>query len=129
MSITQGIPFDTSDPMFIPPDPNIHSNLPNGKANAKHPRDSPPLGSPKPYQQTNNNLQAPRTITKQHRSRGSLGTNVQRVIPVDEDVRRLFEECDIAKSNAHVLSQALTYARPEDLQENSVIRVCEEHSA
>lgn len=30
-------------------------------------------------------------------------------------MRRLFEECEIGRGNAQLLNQALTYARPEEL--------------
>lgn len=39
----------------------------------------------------------------------------QRVISADEDMRRLFEECEIGKGNAQLLNQALTFSRPDEL--------------
>ncbi|GJJ09343.1 hypothetical protein Clacol_003565 [Clathrus columnatus] len=39
------------------------------------------------------------------------------VIPPHEDMRRLFEECEVGRGNAQLLNQALTYARPEELNE------------
>lgn len=39
----------------------------------------------------------------------------ERVIPPDEDIRRLFQECKIARGNADVLSQTLAFARPDAL--------------
>ncbi|KAJ7141849.1 hypothetical protein C8R43DRAFT_1016600 [Mycena crocata] len=38
-----------------------------------------------------------------------------RIIPPDEDMRRLFQECKIGVGNATLLSQALVTATPEDL--------------
>jgi hypothetical protein len=35
----------------------------------------------------------------------------------------LFEECDVAKNNAQILSQALTFARPSTLHNDPVIQV------
>lgn len=118
----EGIPFDTSDPMFIPPDPNIQTNLSNGRAHPKPARSPSPTDSNQPHPLSTNFQQLPRPTPKQHRSHHSHGDSVQRIIPIDEDVRRLFEECDIAKGNSQLLNQALTYARPEDLTQNSVIR-------
>ncbi|KIJ47354.1 hypothetical protein M422DRAFT_45885 [Sphaerobolus stellatus SS14] len=37
------------------------------------------------------------------------------VIPIHEDMRRLFEECVVAKGNATLLNESLTFATPEDL--------------
>ncbi|KAJ7233200.1 hypothetical protein C8J57DRAFT_1480382 [Mycena rebaudengoi] len=37
------------------------------------------------------------------------------IIPPDEDIRRLFQECKIGSGNAALLSQALVTAAPEDL--------------
>lgn len=38
-------------------------------------------------------------------------------------MRRLFEECRIGTGNAQLLSEALTFAKPEDLKEKEIIRV------
>jgi hypothetical protein len=119
----QGIPFDTSDPMFVPPDPNIQASLSNGRAHPKLARSPSLTDSNQPHSLSTNFQQLPRSLSKQHRSHPSHGDSVQRIIPIDEDVRRLFEECDIAKGNSQLLNQALTYARPEDLVQNPVIRV------
>lgn len=110
--------------MFSPPDVNSQLILPNGNANSISNRDSPPgTASPNP---TINSLQPPRLTYKSHRPRGSQSSNkIQGVIPIEEDVRRLFEECDIAKSNANVLSQALAFATPDALPKNKVIIVSE----
>ncbi len=42
---------------------------------------------------------------------------------MDEDVKRLFEECAIGKQNVQLLNEALTYAGPEDLLTNKVLIV------
>ena len=39
-------------------------------------------------------------------------------------MRRLFEECNIGSGNAQLLAGALTFAKPEDLREKEIIRVC-----
>jgi len=114
-----GIPFDPSDPMFSPPDINTHPKLPNNRPNHRQHHDLPPLGSPKNNQHpTIHNTRA----NSKHRSRDSHDSHLQRIIPIEEDVKRLFEECEMAKGNAHVLNQALAYASPEELEENTVIR-------
>ncbi|KAG6889868.1 hypothetical protein C0992_003764 [Termitomyces sp. T32_za158] len=46
-----------------------------------------------------------------------------RIIPPDEDIRRLFQECKIGQGNASLLSQALALSRPEDLKKKDVIKV------
>jgi hypothetical protein len=38
------------------------------------------------------------------------------VIPPEEDMKRLFQECKIAKGNATVLSEMLAYAKPEQIE-------------
>ncbi|KAF8515729.1 hypothetical protein BU17DRAFT_93374 [Hysterangium stoloniferum] len=45
----------------------------------------------------------------------SPGSIREQVIPPHEDMRRLFEECEIGRGNAQLLNEALTFARPEEL--------------
>ena len=45
------------------------------------------------------------------------------IIPPEEDMRRLLQECDVAKNNAQVLSQALPFATPATLATDPVIQV------
>jgi hypothetical protein len=47
-----------------------------------------------------------------------------RIIPPEEDIRRLFQECVIGQGNASLLSQALALSTPEDLKRKDVIKVC-----
>jgi hypothetical protein len=42
------------------------------------------------------------------------------IVPPEEDARRLLQECKIGKGNARVLSEALTFAKPEDLTKEIV---------
>ncbi|KAF9529031.1 hypothetical protein CPB83DRAFT_279585 [Crepidotus variabilis] len=59
----------------------------------------------------------PRTVKdRKSPSRGD------RIIPRDEDIRRLLQECKIGQGNANVLSDALIGARPEDLKTTDVIK-------
>lgn len=46
-----------------------------------------------------------------------------RIIPPEEDMRRLFQECKIGQGNASLLSEALAYAKPEDLVKKDIIKV------
>lgn len=45
------------------------------------------------------------------------------VIPVEEDMRRLFQECRIGRGNATLLNEALAFASPSDLKEKDIIKV------
>lgn len=65
-----------------------------------------------------NSLQNPSRKYKTPESRN-------RIIPPDEDIRRLFQECKIGQGNASLLSQALALSRPEDLKKKDIIKVCD----
>lgn len=39
-------------------------------------------------------------------------------------MRRLMEECTIGQGNASLLSQALVFAKPENLKKDQIITVC-----
>ena len=45
------------------------------------------------------------------------------IISPEEDIRRLMEECEMARGNAQFLSSQLAYAKPRDLTTNDVIKV------
>lgn len=48
----------------------------------------------------------------------------QKLIELEDPyMRRLFQECKIGQGNAALLSQALTLSKPEDLNEQDVIKV------
>ncbi|KAL0061686.1 hypothetical protein AAF712_011494 [Marasmius tenuissimus] len=66
---------------------------------------------------------------KKHRSSRERERDAQKIIPPEEDIRRLFQECIIGKGNASLLSQALVHTTPEDFlsdntegQSNGIIR-------
>ncbi|KAI5118710.1 hypothetical protein M0805_004510 [Coniferiporia weirii] len=44
------------------------------------------------------------------------------IIPVDEDIRRLLQECKIGRGNARLLNEALAFASPSDLKEKEIIK-------
>ncbi|KAJ4484361.1 hypothetical protein C8J55DRAFT_510397 [Lentinula edodes] len=45
-----------------------------------------------------------------------------RIIPLEEDIRRLFQECKIGLGNASLLSQACVHAKLEELKKGEVIK-------
>ncbi|KZT03333.1 uncharacterized protein LAESUDRAFT_684169 [Laetiporus sulphureus 93-53] len=98
----EGIPFDTGDAMFYPPI-------------LRHSQQSlPPGAEPQPSP-----LQRPPPIVMSPKPRSSPR---QRVIPIEEDIRRLFQECNVGRGNASLLSESLAFAKPEDLKEKDIIR-------
>ncbi|KAF8645626.1 hypothetical protein AX16_007708 [Volvariella volvacea WC 439] len=92
-----GIPFDPDDAMFNPPVQSArHSYYSDGNV-TPFPLDAAP-GTP------------------------TASPTRNRVIPVEEDIRRLFQECKIGSGNAALLSQALAMTRPEELYKKDVIK-------
>ena len=51
------------------------------------------------------------------------GNSPAGVIPVEEDIRRLFQECRIGHGNETLLNEALAFASPSDLKEKDIIKV------
>lgn len=45
------------------------------------------------------------------------------MIPPEEDMRRLFQECKVGRGNASLLSEALKFAKPQELNRKGIIRV------
>ncbi|KIJ18196.1 hypothetical protein PAXINDRAFT_167451 [Paxillus involutus ATCC 200175] len=104
-----GVPFDTDDAMFSPP-----------VAPLARPASQYSLETPTFAQQTFSpeDLATPPVIDRappQSRRRYQ-----QRVIPFEEDIRRLFQECKIARGNADVLSQTLAFAKPDALESDLI---------
>lgn len=91
----KGVPFDTDDSIFNPPTSQNPSQVISTRVHRDRP--SSPVEQP---------------ITSRNR-----------IIPVEEDRRRLFQECKIGQGNAALLSEALTFAKPEDLARKEIIRV------
>lgn len=125
----EGVPFDPDDAMFNPPSPRrssafnltpsyppVHPQLLQSPVQPQTPP-PPPLQSPQPQPQT----QTSQLPTRPKREAPNQGV-LQRVIPPEEDMRRLFQECRFAHGNAHLLSETLTYASPEDLREKDIIK-------
>ena len=114
--------------MFNPPSPrrSTATPLPPGYQPPMHPQSlqttqtAPPLNTqpqapPPPPPQQPLQTQTPQP----NRAKREL----QRVIPPEEDMRRLFQECRFANGNAQLLSEALAFASPEDLREKEIIKV------
>ena len=117
------MPFDPDDAMFDPPLPRRANNTIgyNGQYHQQM-QPPPPTHMLPPSQQTGPGVRSPHPShplppVPQRRSKD------QRVISPDEDMRRLFEECEMAKNNAQVLSHSLTFALPEELGANPLIVV------
>ncbi|THU93819.1 hypothetical protein K435DRAFT_182579 [Dendrothele bispora CBS 962.96] len=53
--------------------------------------------------------------TKERSHRDKKKKPKDKIIPPDEDIRRLFQECKIGLGNASLLSQAVGHTKPEDL--------------
>ncbi|KAH8977421.1 hypothetical protein EDB92DRAFT_1917348 [Lactarius akahatsu] len=124
----EGVPFDPDDAMFNPPSPRRSSAFsPTPGYPPVHPQSlqspavpnvqpqTPPPSQPQPQTQT------PQQPTRPKREAPNQGL-LQRVIPPEEDMRRLFQECRFAHGNAQLLSEALTYATPEELREKDIIK-------
>ncbi|KAI0309899.1 hypothetical protein OF83DRAFT_1166758 [Amylostereum chailletii] len=106
----EGYPFDNDDAMFNPPAPRRRSFVPPSSW-PPQPAQSPSPNIPSKelgQQQQQTSPKPPSAKTKHTSSR-------TRVIPVEEDIRRLTQECRYAHGNATLLSEALAFARPEDL--------------
>jgi hypothetical protein len=128
------MPFDTEDAMFNPPlmsGRNSTYDYDTNSANATvgpivtyHDAtpivpDTPPVSRPPPRKRkTNDNSQSGENH-KPHRSHRRPD-----IIPPDEDMRRLFQECKIGMGNATLLSQALAMATPEQLGDNVIVVSC-----
>ncbi|KAH9948467.1 hypothetical protein B0H21DRAFT_733432 [Amylocystis lapponica] len=97
----EGIPFDTGDAMFYPPAPR------------------PPPSQNTPTSEQPFQVASPRPTVLRTKSKSS---SQNRVIPLEEDIRRLFQECKVGRGNAALLSEALAFAKPEDLKLKDIIR-------
>ncbi len=116
--------------MFNPPSPRRSTSPPlHGYQPPVHPQSlqtapqpqaqPPPPSQPQPLQPQTQTPQQPNRAKREAPSHGQL----QRVIPPEEDMRRLFQECRIANGNAQLLNEALAFASPEDLREKDIIKV------
>ena len=125
--------------MFNPPSPrrSTATPLPAGYQPPIHPQSlqttqtAPPLNAqpqapPPPPPQPQAQALQPQSQTPQQPNRAKREAphgQLQRVIPLEEDMRRLFQECRIANGNAQLLNEALAFASPEELREKDIIKV------
>ncbi|KAG1803187.1 uncharacterized protein BJ212DRAFT_992086 [Suillus subaureus] len=80
------------------------------------PADKPDVGIPF---DTESDMFSPPIVTtrppiEERPSRKSL--HQRGVVPLEEDMKRLFQECKIAKGNATILSEMLAYAKPGQME-------------
>ena len=117
------MPFDPDDAMFNPPSPRRSSAFsPTPSYPAVHPQSlQSPVQAQTPPLQPQPQTQSPQLPTRPKREAPNQGL-LQRVIPPEEDMRRLLQECRFAHGNAQVLSEALAFASPEDLREKDIIK-------
>ncbi|KAF8797720.1 hypothetical protein BYT27DRAFT_7204130 [Phlegmacium glaucopus] len=104
----EGIPFDTDDAMFQPPNTGQGAGydipIVSYQESSPLPIDSTPVT---PIPAANTKRKSP---VRNH------------IISPDEDMRRLFQECTIGQGNAALLSQALAHSKPEDLKKKEIIK-------
>ncbi|KAF8621475.1 hypothetical protein AX15_007767 [Amanita polypyramis BW_CC] len=98
----EGVPFDVDDSMINPP-----TSLQNGITGFAI--QYPTSTTPAPVF-LKNTLTEKRSVAK------------DRIIPPEEDIRRLFQECHIGMGNAALLSDALGACKPERLKTDAVIK-------
>jgi hypothetical protein len=101
--------------MFNPPAPTNGRLLPNS------PSQTPPPSAP--IAQMHSTVSQMRPPVKPSKYGSVQSGTPQRIVSADDEVKLLFEECNVASGNAQILSDALTYAKPEDTLTNSHIRV------
>jgi hypothetical protein len=104
----EGVPFDIDDAMFNPPMP---------RATSEYSLD-PHVYPGQPYQQQPPVHEHQEVPPGAKRNRSLRSRN--RIIPPEEDIRRLFQECTVGQGNASLLSEALAYSRPDDLEKGVV---------
>ncbi|KAH9856417.1 hypothetical protein C2E23DRAFT_882478 [Lenzites betulinus] len=117
----EGIPFDTEDAMFYPATPRLSAGPNTLQPPILDPRTKPasgPNSAPQDHRERGTApLRPPATVTP-----GKTKSSRNRVIPPEEDIRRLFQECKVGRGNANLLSESLTYAKPEDLKSKDIIK-------
>ena len=122
-----GIPFDMEDSMFDPTQGNRSRTLTSPApqptyVNTPH---SPQVLRPNARRQDSDQGHGGRQ-QRGHRERELPRPPRQadrRLIPPEEDMRRLFEECEVALYSCRILNEALAYATPESFRKNPVIKV------
>ncbi|KAI4521933.1 hypothetical protein K525DRAFT_238595 [Schizophyllum commune Loenen D] len=104
----EGVPLDTEDVMFTPP-----SN--GGRASQ--------MGHPANYEAplpTHSTPPSPQQVRYEVHHKKHKSPSHNRIIPPEEDMRRLFTECKIGQGNASLLSQAIMMRKPEDMKSDII---------
>jgi hypothetical protein len=118
----QGVPFDPEDAIFNPPIQRPSRTIDDSYEIIPSPRPEEYI----PGMVSNVYLMSFSAVTI-----GILQTKIfsnhknpphNRVIPLEEDIRRLFQECEVGRGNASFLSEALMFAKPEDLKEREIVK-------
>jgi len=120
MGVVVGVPTTTT-PSPPPPPPSVpptHLSQPQPQG-APPPPPPPvviqgPVQDPPPRKSSKNALNQIPTIP----NGGS-----EKIIPQDEDMKRLLQECRYGMGNASLLGGALVHAKPEDLKKDPIIKV------
>ncbi|KAJ3753166.1 hypothetical protein EV360DRAFT_53908 [Lentinula raphanica] len=103
----EGVPFDTDDAMFNPP-------AFSASGRGSYHEVTPPSAAVQ-HDSTNEGRHKDHREHKEKKSKN-------RIIPLEEDIRRLFQECTIGLANASLLNQALGHAKVEELKKGEVIK-------
>jgi len=113
-----GIPFDMDDSMFDPTQGHRSRTLtsPVPQVTYVNTPNSPQVHRPNTGRQDSDQSQH-RTLPKPPRK------TERGLISLEEDMRRLFEECEVAVYNTRILNEALAYGTPESFRRNPVIKV------
>lgn len=127
-----GIPFDMQDAMF---DPTMTGRArtftsPTPQGTYGNTPLSPPVHGPNTRRQDSDQVHGSRLRNRRDRELPQTPRTPQpprrrdrEYIPPEEDMRRLFEECEVALYNTHIFNEALAYATPDSFRSNSVIKV------
>ncbi len=149
-----GVPFDTDDTMFNPPAvDNGRGSYYESASPTTAPHDSKPANiklntyyEPPPNvnigqkqekdwsggsgEAAGKDPEQPLDRDKDRdcgRRKGLLRNNLTSILPLEQDIRRLFQDCKIGVGNASLLSQALVHAKVEELKKGEggeIIKVC-----
>ncbi|KAK7055181.1 hypothetical protein R3P38DRAFT_2499205, partial [Favolaschia claudopus] len=119
----EGIPLDTEHAMFNPPLPEeaVHPTFypfllaaPSATPIIDH--DATAIAPPPPQQhRPSDNHSGAKNDTKPRQS------HRRQIIPPDEDMRRLFQECKFGVANAKLLTQALVAATPDRMDDFLIV--------
>jgi len=106
-----GIPFDMNDPMFNPTQGHRPRTLTSPMLQVTY------VNTPNSPQVHGPNTRRQNSDQSQHR------TPPSGLIALEEDMRRLFEECEVALHNTRILNEALVYSTPKSFSINPFIKV------